>query len=65
MPGNDERKVKKATKLDADCVVLDCEDAVAWSKKVHPTFSLLLCCFIIFLFPMFVFLNCFSMKQEI
>ncbi|KXJ27828.1 citramalyl-CoA lyase, mitochondrial [Exaiptasia diaphana] len=33
MPGNDERKVKKATKLDADCVVLDCEDAVAWSKK--------------------------------
>jgi len=34
MPGNDERKVKKATGLDADCVVLDCEDAVALSRKV-------------------------------
>ncbi|KAK3742988.1 hypothetical protein QZH41_015616 [Actinostola sp. cb2023] len=33
MPGNDERKVKKATGLDADCVVLDCEDAVALSRK--------------------------------
>lgn len=34
MPGNDERKVKKAATLDADCVVLDCEDAVAFNKKV-------------------------------
>ncbi|EDO47490.1 predicted protein [Nematostella vectensis] len=33
MPGNDEKKIRKATGLDADCVVLDCEDAVAINRK--------------------------------
>lgn len=34
IPGNEERKVSKATGLNADCVVLDCEDGVAANKKV-------------------------------
>lgn len=34
-PGNDERKLKKLASLDVDCAVLDCEDGVALSKKVH------------------------------
>ena len=34
IPGNEERKVTKATGLKADCVVLDCEDGVASNKKV-------------------------------
>jgi len=34
IPGNDERKVSKATGLNSDCVVLDCEDGVASNKKV-------------------------------
>ena len=34
IPGNEERKVSKATGLNADCVVLDCEDGVAVNKKV-------------------------------
>lgn len=33
IPGNEERKVTKATGLKADCVVLDCEDGVASNKK--------------------------------
>ena len=37
MPGNDERKVFKAKDLNADCVVLDCEDGVATNKKVKFT----------------------------
>ncbi|CAB1459080.1 unnamed protein product [Pleuronectes platessa] len=32
-PGNDERKLRKLASLDVDCVVLDCEDGVALSKK--------------------------------
>eukprot|EP00911_Craspedida_sp_UC1_P000518 UC1_evm1s392 len=35
MPGNDERKVRKAAALDVDCVCLDCEDAVAVSAKAE------------------------------
>lgn len=35
IPGNDERKVRKATGLKADCVVLDCEDGVAFNRKVR------------------------------
>ncbi|XP_078693348.1 citramalyl-CoA lyase, mitochondrial-like isoform X2 [Branchiostoma floridae x Branchiostoma belcheri] len=31
--GNDEKKIRKVPTLDVDCVVLDCEDAVALSKK--------------------------------
>ncbi|XP_066267030.1 citramalyl-CoA lyase, mitochondrial-like isoform X1 [Branchiostoma lanceolatum] len=31
--GNDERKIRKIPTFDADCVVIDCEDAVAPSKK--------------------------------
>ncbi|XP_078613810.1 citramalyl-CoA lyase, mitochondrial-like isoform X3 [Branchiostoma floridae x Branchiostoma japonicum] len=31
--GNDERKIRKVPLLDVDCVVMDCEDAVAPSKK--------------------------------
>ena len=34
-PGNDERKLKKLASLDVDCAVLDCEDGVALTKKVH------------------------------
>lgn len=34
-PGNDERKLRKLSSLDVDCAVLDCEDGVALSKKVH------------------------------
>lgn len=34
-PGNDERKLRKLASLDVDCVVLDCEDGVALSKKVQ------------------------------
>lgn len=33
IPGNEERKVSKASGLNADCVVLDCEDGVAVNKK--------------------------------
>lgn len=36
IPGNEERKVSKATGLNADCVVLDCEDGVAVNKKAQP-----------------------------
>ena len=34
IPGNDERKIKKAASLNADIVVLDCEDGVAVNRKV-------------------------------
>lgn len=33
VPGNDERKIQKASKLDVDCVALDCEDGVAANQK--------------------------------
>uniref|UniRef100_G3MM28 Citramalyl-CoA lyase, mitochondrial n=2 Tax=Amblyomma TaxID=6942 RepID=G3MM28_AMBMU len=33
VPGSDERKITKAFGLDVDCMVLDCEDGVAASKK--------------------------------
>ena len=33
VPGNEEKKVKKAAGLDADVVVFDCEDGVALNKK--------------------------------
>ena len=32
-PGDSERKTRKAATLDADCVVMDLEDGVAWSQK--------------------------------
>ena len=35
IPGNDERKIKKASSLNADIVVLDCEDGVALNRKVY------------------------------
>ncbi|XP_035710196.1 citramalyl-CoA lyase, mitochondrial isoform X2 [Folsomia candida] len=34
VPGNDVRKIAKIPTLRADCIVLDCEDGVAISKKV-------------------------------
>ena len=33
MPGDDERKIRKAATLDVDCVCLDMEDGVAASRK--------------------------------
>jgi citrate lyase subunit beta-like protein len=42
VPGNDERKIKKVTSLDVDCVVLDCEDGVAMNQKVINIHDLLL-----------------------
>eukprot|EP01100_Stratorugosa_tubuloviscum_P014816 TRINITY_DN8123_c0_g1_i1.p1 TRINITY_DN8123_c0_g1~~TRINITY_DN8123_c0_g1_i1.p1 ORF type:complete len:324 (-),score=139.61 TRINITY_DN8123_c0_g1_i1:124-1095(-) len=33
VPGNDERKIQKAKKLDLDCVCLDIEDGVAENRK--------------------------------
>ncbi|CAL4066277.1 unnamed protein product, partial [Meganyctiphanes norvegica] len=33
VPGNDERKLKKIPSLSADCIVMDCEDGVALTKK--------------------------------
>jgi citrate lyase beta subunit len=33
MPGDDERKIRKAATLDVDCVCLDMEDGVALSRK--------------------------------
>ncbi len=35
VPGNDDRKIAKIPSLNADCVVLDCEDGVAANKKVR------------------------------
>lgn len=34
IPGDDERKLNKASTLDVDCVVMDCEDGVALNRKV-------------------------------
>lgn len=34
IPGNDEKKIRKAANLKADVVVLDCEDGVALNRKV-------------------------------
>lgn len=33
VPGSDDRKLKKIPSLGADCIVMDCEDGVALSKK--------------------------------
>ena len=33
MPGDDMRKIRKATTLDADCICMDMEDGVALSRK--------------------------------
>ncbi|HEY53988.1 MAG TPA: CoA ester lyase [Caldilineae bacterium] len=33
VPGDSERKIRKAAMLDADCVVMDLEDGIAWSRK--------------------------------
>ena len=33
VPGNDQRKLKSATKLEADCLVYDLEDSVPFSRK--------------------------------
>ena len=35
VPGDDERKIRKATSLDVDCVCLDMEDGVALSRKAE------------------------------
>ncbi|XP_043207320.1 citramalyl-CoA lyase, mitochondrial-like [Amphibalanus amphitrite] len=33
VPGSDRRKIDKTASLDADCIVLDCEDGVALNRK--------------------------------
>lgn len=33
VPGHDQRKIDKVLKLNADCVVLDCEDGVGYHQK--------------------------------
>ena len=33
MPGDSERKIRKATTLDVDVVIMDLEDGVAWNQK--------------------------------
>ncbi|ELU17285.1 hypothetical protein CAPTEDRAFT_220156 [Capitella teleta] len=33
VPGNDERKLMKIPSLNADCIVMDCEDGVALNRK--------------------------------
>lgn len=43
IPGNDERKIAKASGLNADIVVLDCEDGVALNRKVHHTYVKVSC----------------------
>ncbi len=35
IPGHDERKIRKATTLDVDCVCLDMEDGVALNRKAE------------------------------
>ena len=37
VPGTDDKKVQKAASLNADVVVLDCEDGVALPMKVGNT----------------------------
>lgn len=37
VPGDDKRKLRKANQLEADCIALDLEDAVAMNKKVSLT----------------------------
>ena len=37
VPGNDERKLKKIEGLDVDCVVMDCEDGVAFKQESRYT----------------------------
>lgn len=34
VPGNDERKIKKIPSMQADSIILDCEDGVALNNKV-------------------------------
>ena len=38
VPGNDERKLLKVPSLNADSVVMDCEDGVAVNRKVGTDF---------------------------
>lgn len=33
VPGDDNRKLRKASQLNVDCIALDCEDGVAISRK--------------------------------
>ena len=33
VPGDDTRKVRKASHLECDCIALDCEDGVAMNRK--------------------------------
>ena len=32
VPGHDRRKIEKVAQLNADCVVLDCEDGVGYDQ---------------------------------
>ncbi|XP_077977563.1 citramalyl-CoA lyase, mitochondrial-like [Glandiceps talaboti] len=41
VPGNDERKLKKITTLQADCVCMDCEDGVALNRKEEARHTIL------------------------
>ena len=35
VPGSDIKKLNKIPSLKADCIVLDCEDGVAYNMKVR------------------------------
>ncbi|XP_070568487.1 citramalyl-CoA lyase, mitochondrial-like isoform X1 [Ptychodera flava] len=41
VPGNDERKLKKITTLQADCACMDCEDGVALNRKEEARHTIL------------------------
>ena len=34
VPADDAKKINKASKLQADCIILECEDGVAINQKV-------------------------------
>ena len=48
VPADDRKKINKATNLQADCIILECEDGVAMSQKVCWKISLVKCCSINF-----------------
>lgn len=33
VPGDDQRKIRKASQSEVDCIALDCEDGVAMNRK--------------------------------
>lgn len=35
VPGDSDKKLSKAMKMDVDCITMDCEDGVAIGHKVY------------------------------